>query len=371
MKKTANMPGHASYHRRHALCILLLASLGQPTALAETITIGKGTGIVWEGLPFTANLSGPMNHARLNLKHGLLSISSSRSACQETGALKVIAGYPAVGLAPGVGLIPRASGQVGFYTFAGSFVSLSGTLGLPETKGASSNGNQLTSPDAYSWCLPPAMNSQEYYYSATKERAATISGTWVLVADGQQKAAEIAVPEMYAGSFSEISAGDKIASILPSNLKLRISTLECTVNTPTVIAFGGVLKNTQPGAELAVQSYPLITSCGQSSDLIDANINLQFRPLTGLYQSAPSRLALRQGGGYITGEIDNSVTGSGNCATTSGLPFDNRQLKIGRITQAETSRSITNQVTWRLCSGGKDLPLGNVSAAAEMLVTFN
>ncbi|HHQ6629446.1 TPA: hypothetical protein ACSTL1_000863 [Serratia fonticola] len=131
------------------------------------------------------------------------------------------------------------------------------------------------------------------------------------------------------------------------------------------------MKKTQAGAELAAQSYPLITNCGQSSDFIDANINLQFRALSGLYKSAPTRLALRQGGGYITGEIDNGVTGSGNCAATSGLPFDNRQLKIGRITQAEISQSITNQVTWRLCSGGKDLPLGNVSAAAEMLVTFN
>ncbi|WP_244618483.1 hypothetical protein [Serratia fonticola] len=27
--------------------------------------------------------------------------------------------------------------------------------------------------------------------------------------------------------------------------------------------------------------------------------------------------------------------------------------------------------SWRRCSGGKDLPLGKVSAAAEMLVTFN
>ena len=65
------------------------------------------------------------------------------------------------------------------------------------------------------------------------------------------------------------------------------------------------------------------------------------------------------------------MTGSGSCIATSGLKFDNRQLKIGRITKAQTSLSISNQVTWRLCSGGKDLPLGDVSAAAEMLVTFN
>ncbi|CAI0973043.1 hypothetical protein [Serratia fonticola] len=131
------------------------------------------------------------------------------------------------------------------------------------------------------------------------------------------------------------------------------------------------MKNLQAEAELGVQSYPLITSYGQSSDLIDANINLQFRPLSGLYQSAPSRLALCEGGGYITSEIDNGVTGSGSCSATRVLPFDNSLLKIGNMTKAQTSQSITNQVTWRLCSGGKDLPIGDVSAAAEMLVTFN
>ncbi|MGF6192839.1 hypothetical protein [Serratia sp. 2723] len=372
MKKAVNTPAYTTCHRSRALCILLLANLGQTTAQAETITIGKGTGILWEGLPFNVTLSGAMVHKSLTIKYGLLSISSSKISCQETGALTVIAGFPAVELAPGVGLVPRASGQATFYTYYGSkFVSLSGTLGLPETKGVSSDGNQLTSPDTYSWCLPPAMKGETFFYDDDMERTATISGTWVLVADGQQKAAEITVPVMYAASFSEVASGDRTASILPSNIKLRISTLECTVNTPTSITFGGVLENRQAGAELGVQSYPLITSCGQSSDFIDANINLQFRPLTGLYQSAPTRLALRQGGGYITGEIDNGVTGSGNCATTSGLPFDNSLLKIGNITKAQTSHSINNQVTWRLCSGGKDLPFGDVSAAAEMLVTFN
>ncbi|MGF6192838.1 hypothetical protein ABIE12_004201, partial [Serratia sp. 509] len=243
MKKAVNTPAYRSC----ALCILLLANLGQTTAQAETITIGKGTGILWEGLPFKASLSGPMDHSRLNIRYGLLSISSSKTTCQETGALTVIAGFPAVELAPGVGLVPRASGQAAFYTRGNNFVSLSGTLGLPETKGVSSNGNQLTSPDTYSWCLPPAMNSEEYYYSVSKERVATISGTWVLVADGQQKAAEITVPVMYAASFSEVASGDRSASILPSNIKLRISTLECTVNTPTSITFGNVMKNPQAG----------------------------------------------------------------------------------------------------------------------------
>ncbi|CQJ67493.1 Uncharacterised protein [Yersinia intermedia] len=98
---------------------------------------------------------------------------------------------------------------------------------------------------------------------------------------------------------------------------------------------------------------------------------MQFRALTGLYGSTPSRLALSQGGGYITGEINNGVTGSGSCSATTGLPFDNTQLKVGNITSTQASQTITNQVTWRLCSGGSSLPTGLVDAAAEMLVTFN
>ena len=83
------------------------------------------------------------------------------------------------------------------------------------------------------------------------ERSAVISGPWVLVADGQQKAAEIAVPVMYASSFSGVSSGDRARSILPSNITLRISTLECMVNTPTSIYFGNVMKNLQAGQNWA------------------------------------------------------------------------------------------------------------------------
>ncbi|MCL1027746.1 hypothetical protein KAJ71_01610 [Serratia sp. arafor3] len=299
-------------------------------------------------------------------------MSKNEGYCQETTALVTIGNYKAVKLTSNVGLIPRATGNASFSRYDHTDVtSLSGTLGLPETKGVVSDGNTVTSPDTFSWCLPPAMKFGLYYYNPTAPRTATISGTWVLVADGQQTSGEIKMPVMYAGSFSEKLSGDKRASILPSNITLRISTLECSVNTPTSITFGNVMKNQQAGYELGAQSYPLTTSCGQPSDQIDANINLQFRPITGLYNAEKTRLALHEGGGYITGEIDNSVTGSGSCTATSGLPFDNSQLKIGSITKAQSSLSITNQVTWRLCSGGKDLPLGNVSAAAEMLVTFN
>jgi hypothetical protein len=176
---------------------------------------------------------------------------------------------------------------------------------------------------------------------------------------------------MYFGSFSADAKGDRITSILPTNISLRISTLECSVNTPTAINFGSVIRNTQANAELAVKPVQLVATCGQPTDQINANINLQFRAISGLYNSAPSRLALNQKGGYITGEIDNGVTGSGDCKATTGLRFDNALIKLGSITNAESSKTLTNQLTWRLCSGGSSVPIGAVTASTEMLVTFN
>jgi len=191
------------------------------------------------------------------------------------------------------------------------------------------------------------------------------------VADGTQQSSEYTLPAMYAASFSPNSNGDKYSLILPASITLRISTLQCTVNTPMSVAFQEVTRNTQIGAELAKLSYPLITTCDQPTDRIRANINLQFRALTGHYEGEPTRLTLHQGGGYITGEIDENVTGSGNCSATTGLPFNNTMVTLGEITSAENSKSFQNVVTWRLCSGGSTLPTGAVHASAEMLVTFN
>jgi hypothetical protein len=176
---------------------------------------------------------------------------------------------------------------------------------------------------------------------------------------------------MYASSLSGQGSGARFATILPENIKLRISNLQCTVNTPTQINFGPVAHDPTPGAELGSLSYPLTTQCSQDSNRINANINLQFRAISGLYQSSPTKLSLATGGGYITGEIDNGVTGSGSCTVASGIPFDDKAIRIGRITSTQSSQTLANQVTWRLCSGGPSLPLGNVDAAAEMLVTFN
>lgn len=351
---------------------LALMMLPAAPVLAETITIGKGTGIVWEGLPFNETLSGPMYEKALNNAFGLLAVSDFSRSCMVT-KLKNIGGYMAYPLSgvSGVGLIPRASGRATYTKYDNSQGTLTGTIGLPETRGASTEQSNITSGYSYAWCLPPKMTNDNEFYSYSGPRTATLSGTWVMVADGTQTAGQVSVPRMYFGSYSNISLGDRTTSILPASLTLRISTLECSVNTPTAIDFGAVSRNPQAGAELAVKPVQLTATCGQSTDRINANINVQFRALSGLYNGTASRLALNQGGGYITGEIDNGVTGSGDCKATTGLRFDNAPIKLGSITSGESSKTLTSQLTWRLCSGGSNVPNGAVTASTEMLVTFN
>ncbi|HEN3242500.1 hypothetical protein ACS77F_11815 [Yersinia enterocolitica] len=356
------------------LLTLLLILVGTAQSVrAETITIGKGTGVLWEGLPFNQILSGPMGSANLAPQYGLLAISNKTQSCMENSSLTNIGGSMAYKIAPGVGLIPRASGIANYTLYDKSTESLVGTIGLPKTGGITTSNITVTSPSGRAWCLPPRMWVYSDFYGASSSdiRTARLSGTWVLVADGTQTSSEAIIPAMYFGSFSSAITGDKITTILPASITLRISTLECTVSTPTMINFGSVERLTQVGAELASYSSAITTACSQASDRINANINLQFKALSGLYANEPTRLALAQGGGYITGEINNGVTGSGVCTGTSGLPFDNSVVKIGNILATEATKVINNQVTWRLCSGGTSLPIGNVTASAEMLVTFN
>lgn len=353
-------------------CLMLIMQPGV-SALAETITIGKGTGILWEGLPYNINLYGPLNSSVLKTNYGLLAISDAGTRCMVASQLKNIGGYMALPVSgvSGVGLIPRATGVASYTRYNNTQQTLNGTLGLPETKGSSPSQDPISSTSGYAWCLPPQNTNSDYFYSAAPARTATLSGDWVLVADGTQKTGQGTIQQIYFGSYSADGGGDRKALILPSNINLRVSTLECSVSTPTAINFGSVNRSTEAGAELALMPVQLVATCGQDSDRINANINLQFRAISGLYNNEPSRLALNQGGGYITGEIDGGITGSGSCGATTGLKFDNTAIKLGSITSAESSKTLANQVIWRLCSGGSSLPVGAVTASTEMLVTFN
>lgn len=354
---------------------LILLTIPAMQSKAETITIGKGSGIVWEGLPFNKSLSGPMVQSAFNPQFGLLAVSDRTRACLADTAIQTIAGYevfPLEGIT-GVGLIPRATGKANFFDYKGNYQTLNGTIGLPATHGISTvlgSGIGVRDPATKRWCLPPDNTASLNFYSANATREAQLSGTWVMVADGNQTNAEIRVSPMYFGSFAATESGNKYVQILPTNITIRVSTLECTVNTPLTIDFGSVLRNTQRGAELAARQFQFNTNCGQTNNYINANINVKFRALSGLYEGAPSRLSLSQGGGYITGEISNGLTGSGACASTTGLKFDDSMVKLGAV-NGEPEKTFTNQVTWRLCSGGSSLPTGAVTASTEMVVTFN
>ncbi|MHA7847405.1 adhesin [Serratia sp. D1N4] len=358
----------------------LLALLAAPYAVAETITIGKGSGIVWEGQPFSATNRTPTTTPSFpnpdlfpyDSVAYIMPTNLSSSQCVQDSSLTMIAGYKAFKIAPGVGIIPRATVTADYVLANGTTETLSGTIGLPSTQGKTSSGVAITNPlMGGAWCLAPRMSSIANFYKANTYINATATGTWVMVADGTQTSRDNIA--LYNVNFNTSGNGYKsFIPIFSRNTTLRISTLECTVNTPVQIDFGAVAKNLQSGAELGSQTNALTTQCSQDSSVgINANINVQFRALTGLYAGTSSRLALSQGGGYITGEISGGVTGSGNCSGTSGVPFDNTQLKVGNITSAQATQNTTNQITWRLCSGGSDLPTGNVNASAEMLVTFN
>lgn len=341
---------------------------------AETITIGKDPGIVWEGFYFNETLSGPWGSQSMS-NTAIISISTKSIFCMQSSELVNIAGYLAFPIAQGVGLVPRASGSASFYQNSPPPIGprhLSATIGLPETVGTVSPTNtQVQSIPGSAWCLPPSMSGDYLFYGFGSSRTVDLSGSWVLVADGSQATGTYDIPPMYLTSHSGYPANSLSTRILPSNISLRVSTLKCTVNTPVNINFGTVSRSVLPSQELAIVTNPINVNCNQNSDLISADINVQFRATSGLYNANPSQLSLKQGGGYITGEISSSITGSGDCALSQGLRLDNTPYKLGEISNTETSVVINKQITWRLCSGGDSLPTGPVDASTEMLITFN
>lgn len=361
--------------RNNLILVFLILSFLLKSSFCEalTITIGKGSGILWEGLPFNESISGPMAYDQARPQLGLVSISKNINSCMSDTDLTSINGMLALKIAPGVGLIPRVRVNATWTPYLGTATttSLSGTVGLPETRAIASDDNRvLTSSPGYGWCVSPVPSITSFFYSTTGPRTASFSGNWALIADGTQKSTTVRIPTMYAGSYSMSPLGNKYKSILPASLSLRISTLECTVNTPTSINFGTVGRNLSANKELGKQTNPLTVACTQATDMIDANIAVQFRSISGLYNSSANRLALTQGGGYVTGEIPG-VTSSGICEGVGGISFDSTPINIGSISASQNSTVVNQQFVWRICSGGEKLPTGPVSASTEMLVTFN
>lgn len=358
--------------------LALLSIMLHPT-YAETITIGKGSGLIWQGLSFSGALDKPLENP--TRYYALASISSTNSSCgSEAIPMGTVSGFTGIKLANGVVLVPQVtvSGRFTLY-HASEERTFSGSIGYPVNNVKTSDGKDMRFTYGgigdYPWCFAPEGDNPpgiiQNYYSASAPRTVSFSGNWAIIADGSQTTSpSISLPVIYFGSYSSNVSANLYKQILPTNIDVRVSTLECTITTSKSINFGNVRRNSQPQSELGTGTYPLDTTCFQPTDMINANINIQFNALSGLYDAKPTRLSLKQGGGYITGEIDG-VTGSGVCNATTGLKFDNTLYKVGEISNAETKKTTSHNVTWRLCSGGSNLPTGRVDASAEMLVTFN
>jgi hypothetical protein len=355
------------------LIIMLIICVSGRGESATLITIGKGSGVVWEGLPFHANMAGKWDWLGTELRYGVTAISTDPQRCMKTSeaVLTQVQGHWGIKITDGVILVPRATVSA-VYGHAGKIETLTGTLGLPRSTATTSNGDTIISPNSenYIWCLTPRNTNIPQFYD--KDRRVTADGVWTIVTNGNQKDGDAKLPPMFFGSFTAGHATeDLFQSILPNDIKLRVSSLECYVTTDANIDFGYVERNVQPGIELAKKMAPMVTRCTQNSNMINANVNVQFRALSGLFENDKTKLSLAQGGGYITGEIDNRVTGSGLCNANGGISFDSYPFKVGTITSSEVNASYSNNITWRLCSGGATLPNGTVRASTEMLVTFN
>ncbi|WP_192985615.1 hypothetical protein [Pseudomonas sp. EggHat1] len=371
---------------------LLALLLAPATLLAETITIGKGSGIIWEGLPFNATLQHTGNNGSASETAPLAGIvDSSASSIMASSTLMNIGGFRAFpilrnGQPTGVGLVPRTQ-VIGTFPLSGvdSPTPFSGTIGLPTTSGSYTNsyGFQLPlgEPSGRAWALTPCILSGicSGIYRGGEPINVTLAGSWVMVADGTQQAAgSIPLPPMWAVSHASLPSTRKNQQILPGGLDLRISTIDCTVSAPAIINFGQVGKNLIAHSELSRKSMQAGVSCNQEADgAISVDVNLQFRATSGLHEGNPAWLGVNQGASgsvpaaaYITGEV-SGLSGSGTCGASTGLKFDLSRTRIGHLNNTELLKTFVPQFIWRLCSGGSQLATGEVNASAEMMVTFN
>ncbi|MFY3770823.1 MAG: hypothetical protein ACQEWL_21115 [Pseudomonadota bacterium] len=379
------------------ILLWLIGLLGM-TSIAQAknvIIIPKGEGIVWQGKPFTSKLLKinnssygyldfggrlrPLITATTNLGTSAYTISCPLySTNPKPGDFTKVAGYDAMMVIPGL-YLAIVGNFWGEYTDQTSYqrVSFNGAFGNNKfiTSNAPKNAPKLTIINDGVNCvslagLTPLIKRDTDYQ-------VQMSGYWVLIADGTQKTATTAFVSalvLNAPSGAGLSTNAD-TNLFPRDTEFKISTLECNINTPPTINFGDVLYSNQAGKELANKMTTIETYCSQGDEVIDSNINLTFRAISGYFENDTSKLSLKEGGGYITGQIERTQQSfDGSCGLTGrGIPFDNStQITLGKITQTQPSASFMNPVLWRLCAGGDGkLPYGKVTASAEVTVTLN
>ncbi|NIF31808.1 hypothetical protein F3J29_06635 [Enterobacter sp. Cy-643] len=357
-----------------------------PTAQAkDTITIGKGSGILWAGFQRGISLYGDLNEGTSVSPHGYASLSDQAGECIEASRLKEIAGVLALEIAPGVGIAPRIS----FYSdwprsaaFGGGNGNISGSFttegGSAQIDGAGLSQTQVLplvrdKRSPRQWCF--TLYSYDYgtdILDPSRARHIQFDGHWVIVADGNQSQQRgIPFPQIYAASYTWGGTGNLREPWFPPGTTLRISTLECNIDTPRDINFGDVPRNINRDAELKVQTVNFNVDCTQDVDTEDTNIEVRFNALSGLYKTSEiNKLAFGDpNGAYLTGTLSGEPEGF--CGTANGVKFDTTPLDIGIMGATDTIKRFPNKMTWRLCSGGDKLQTGEIKASAELLVTFN
>ncbi|MBK0089727.1 adhesin [Erwinia sp. S59] len=344
----------------------------QPHIASGQITIGKDKGIFPTGLLINVSETQPQVYSDAFASTGVAAIGP-HLRCATQGDLKQINGIWALPIAQGIGLAPNVTATASYTGYRnGSYQHeiLTGKI-TPEGSYATTNlGYSMTSPGTipYHWCLSPVDKTDYGFFRDAGNKSYEIRGEWMLVTDGTQKTGSPSIPIMRAMS---LGGGTLYNIVIPAAIPIRVSTLECTINTPTTINFGAAEQNFKKDTELAKVNHHMGVTCTQDAGRgIDTNINVRFKALSGLHEGNKYRLKLDQGGGYITGSL-GGVTYDGRCGTNQGITFDNAEIKIGEIYRSQLNKSYSNPLVWRLCSGGSDLPSGRVTATAEMMVTYN
>ncbi len=344
---------------------------------AETITINGGKGQLWSGKTFNITMTGTgvTNMApNFGFPNVAMALGSNYIFCSEKDYSAMVNGAQGVRLAPGIIIVPQASFQVTYTNTAGRVVEAGGEFGP----------NPFLSANIAS--SPPLQLSQKYANCANFGDVNTVSpfhgsptrrvwmvGSWSIHGDGTQKNTTITDFRAHTTLWA---ASTQVESLFSPETIIKVSTLECNVSTPATINFGDVPYSNEAGKELGKTTSVINASCSQNGQGSNYNMNLEFRAVSGIYNGDYSRLKLKEGGGYITGEIKNAVGANfnGQCNLSNGIKFNQSKIKIATITPAEKTKSVDTPVTWRLCSAGNKsdpLPYGKVNATAEVAITFN
>ncbi|HBT2490132.1 TPA: hypothetical protein MBD98_004515 [Klebsiella aerogenes] len=368
---------------RFLYIFISVIALSNSSVYAVEILVGPGKGIMWSGNPFNLNVTGTHGSIKHSYYLGLGDLYSGGSCFQAKAVELVDEGFYGYKVTTGIYIAPRGhvSGQL-FYgmkqndpTSASNHI-ISGTIGYPETKVTDQTGTEWEVPAA--WC--PQLLS--VYPVAGKYKELNMSGDWIIYADGTQIPSTTAyklknyfeglIRSNAATSVGSDTGNLQLTQLLLSDISVRVIGVQCNINTQINVNFGDILYDAKQNSELASVTSPFSVTCNQGAIPTTVNINASFRANTGYYNGDSTQLALTEGGGYITGEIGKGVTGSGTCVShPSSIKFDQIPIKLATLLSTESSVDENNTITWRLCSGGADLPVGSINATTELSIVFS